>query len=67
VKRVPNHQFLYLRGRTYQFRRAVPPEAREAFGGVTEVKISLATKELAEARHLEAASGSFPVPSGAGV
>lgn len=52
MKRVPNHQFLYLRGHIYHFRRVVPPEARAAFDGRTEVKVSLGTRELAEARHL---------------
>jgi glutathione S-transferase len=52
VKRVPNHQFLYIHGRTYYFRRAVPPDAREAFENHPEHKVSLRTRELAEARHL---------------
>jgi hypothetical protein len=52
VKRVRHHQFLYLRGGTYHFRRAIPPEARAAFGGKTEFKVSLKTGDLAQARHL---------------
>jgi hypothetical protein len=50
-KRVPNHQFLYDRGGSFYFRRAVPLYAREAFGGRAGVYISLNTRKLAEARH----------------
>jgi len=50
VQQVAN-QFLYRRGNTLYFRRAVPPAARTAFGGRREVSVSLKTNNLAEARH----------------
>lgn len=52
MQRVPNHQFLYDRGGTLYFRRAVPVEVRAAFGGKREVLVSLKTSNLKEARHL---------------
>lgn len=45
-------EFLYDRGGSFYFRRAVPPEARGAFGGRREVLVSLKTPDLAEARLL---------------
>jgi hypothetical protein len=51
VKRVRNNDYLYERGGTYYFRRAVPPDARAAFGGQVEVVTSLRTRSLTEARH----------------
>jgi integrase len=52
VKRVKDHKFLYDRQGAYYFRRAVPEEAQHAFGGKTEVVVSLGTRSLAQARHL---------------
>lgn len=52
VKRVKDHQFLYDRGGSYYFRRAVPEGAEHAFGGKTEVVVALGTRSLAQARHL---------------
>ncbi len=51
LQRVAHHRFLYVRGTTYYFRRAVPLAARSAFNGKREVIVSLATSSLAEARH----------------
>jgi hypothetical protein len=48
VKRV--REFLYDRAGSYYFRRAVPPEAREAFGGRREMLVSLKTRNLTDAR-----------------
>lgn len=50
MQRVANHRFLYRRGATLYFRRAVPAEARAAFDGRTEIVASLKTGSLAEAR-----------------
>lgn len=50
MQRVAHHQFLYQRGGSYYFRRAIPPEARPAFGGRSEHTKSLRTKSLPEAR-----------------
>lgn len=52
MKAVSKHQFLYLRGGSYYFRRAVPPELRDAFDGKSEVIKSLGTRDVREARHL---------------
>lgn len=52
MKRVKDHKFLYDRQGAYYFRRAVPEEALHAFGGKTEVVVSLGTRSLAQARHL---------------
>lgn len=52
MKRVKDHQFLYDRGGSYYFRRAVPEGAEYAFGGKTEVVVALGTRSLAQARHL---------------
>lgn len=51
VQRVANHQFLYRRGSTLYFRRAIPKTAREAFDGKRELVVSLGTSNVAEARH----------------
>lgn len=52
MKRVKDHKFLYDRGGSYYFRRAVPEGAEPVFGGKTEVVAALGTRSLAEARHL---------------
>jgi integrase len=50
VHQVPNHRFLYRRGSTLYFRRAIPAEARAAFNGKREMIVSLKTGSLSEAR-----------------
>ena len=52
MKAVPKHQYLFLRAGSYYFRRAVPPELRNAFDGKSEVIKSLGTGDVREARHL---------------
>lgn len=52
MERVKHHKYLYRRGDTLLFRRSVPPRARAAFGGKTEVWVSLGTASVAEAHHL---------------
>ncbi len=49
MRRVPN--YLHRRSGVYYFKRHVPLEAREAFGGKEQVWGSLRTSNLAEARH----------------
>lgn len=51
MQRVANHQYLYRRGRSYYFRRAVPKDAAHAFGGRPQVVLSLKTDSLSHARH----------------
>lgn len=51
MQRVANQQFLYRRGPTLYFRRAVPENARHAFDGKREVVLSLGTSNVSEARH----------------
>ena len=51
MHRVADWKYLYLRHGVYWFRRAVPSDAAEAFGGVREAIKSLGTRDLAEARH----------------
>lgn len=50
MQQVPNHAFLYRRGSTLYFRRAIPAAARAAFGGKREMVVSLKTGSVAEAR-----------------
>jgi hypothetical protein len=50
VRRVGDHK--YDRQGAYDFRRRAPKEAQHAFGGKTEVVVSLGTRSLAQARHL---------------
>lgn len=42
--------YLTKRGSTYYFRRAIPAELREAFGGRAEFMISLRTKDRETAK-----------------
>ena len=49
MQRVAHHRFLYDRGGSFYFRRAIPEDAREAFGK-REVITSLGTRNLSEAR-----------------
>lgn len=55
MQRVANHRFLFRRGATLYFRRAVPKDVRHAFGGKPHDVASLQTSNLAEARHALAA------------
>lgn len=48
---VKGQRYLYRRGDQLYFRRGVPQDARSAFGGRSEVLVSLRTSSVAEARH----------------
>lgn len=50
MQKVPNHERLYKRGNTYQYRFLVPVELRAYFGGKSEIKKSLKTDSLKEAK-----------------
>lgn len=51
LQRVANHQYLFRRGSRFYFRRVVPEDARQAFGGKAHETISLKTDSLPQARH----------------
>ena len=51
MERVKGHRYLYRRAGVLCFRRAVPHDARQAFGGRREVWVSLETGDVAKARH----------------
>lgn len=51
MERVKGHRYLYRRAGVLCFRRAVPDDARQAFGGRREVWVSLETGDVAKARH----------------
>jgi integrase len=50
MQKVPNHERLYKRGNTYQYRSLIPVELRAYFGGKAEIKKSLKTDSLKEAK-----------------
>ncbi|WP_295693391.1 DUF6538 domain-containing protein [uncultured Maricaulis sp.] len=50
MQKVPHHERLYKRGNTYQYRFLVPAELRAYFGGKSEIKKSLKTDSLKEAK-----------------
>lgn len=54
MRQVTGHRYLYRRGGSYVFRRAVPERVRSAFGNRGEVLVSFGSVSLAEARHLAA-------------
>jgi integrase len=51
LKKVAGQRYLYQRGRSFIFRRAVPPYAREQFDGGGEVYVTLNTENLPRARY----------------
>lgn len=51
MQRVANHRFLFRRGQVYYFKRAIPKDVRQAFGGKAVDVVSLQTTSLSEARH----------------
>ena len=52
MKKVKGVSYLYLRNGVFVFRRGVPLDARQAFGGRYEAHKSLGATDLSEARHL---------------
>ena len=50
MQKVPHHERLYKRGNTYQYRFLIPVELRAYFGGKSEIKKSLKTDSLKEAK-----------------
>lgn len=50
MQKVPNHERLYQRGNTYQYRVLIPAELRAFFGGKSEIKKSLKTDSFKEAK-----------------
>ncbi|MCJ1961612.1 DUF6538 domain-containing protein [Novosphingobium mangrovi (ex Hu et al. 2023)] len=52
LQRVANHRYLYRRGSHFYFRRAVPKDVRQAFGGKPDETIALKTDSLSQARHV---------------
>lgn len=50
MQKVPNHDRLYKRGNTYQYRYIIPADLRAFFGGKSEIKKSLRTDSLQVAK-----------------
>jgi hypothetical protein len=50
MKKVPHFERLYRRGSTYLYRVSIPIDLRPHLGGVTEIKRSLRTDSLSEAK-----------------
>jgi hypothetical protein len=50
MQKVPHHERLYKRGNTYQYRFLIPVELRAYFGGKSEIKKSLRTDSLKDAK-----------------